>query len=48
MITLTAAYLQAGDRADAIATLEEIIKLQPSFKDQGTYYINEIKAGRNP
>ena len=47
-ITLTAAYLQAGDRADAIATLEEIIKLQPSFKDQGTYYINEIKAGRNP
>jgi O-antigen ligase/Flp pilus assembly protein TadD len=47
-ITLTAAYLQAGMRQEAIQTLEEIIKLQPSFKDQGEYYINEIKAGRNP
>jgi O-antigen ligase/Tfp pilus assembly protein PilF len=47
-ITLTAAYLQANRRPEAIQTLEEIIKLQPSFKDQGEYYINEIKAGRNP
>jgi O-antigen ligase/tetratricopeptide (TPR) repeat protein len=47
-ITLTAAYLQAGRRQEAIQTLQEIIKLQPSFKDQGEYYINEIKAGRNP
>ena len=47
-ITLTAAYLQAGNRDAAIQTLEDIIKLQPSFKDQGEYYINEIKAGRNP
>jgi O-antigen ligase/tetratricopeptide (TPR) repeat protein len=47
-ITLTAAYLQAGRRTEAVQTLEELIKLQPSFKDQGEYYINEIKAGRNP
>jgi len=47
-ITLTAAYLQAGRRQEAIRTLEEIIKLEPSFKEKGEYYINEIKAGRNP
>lgn len=47
-ITLTAVYLQAGRRGEAIATLEEIIKLDPTFKEKGDYYINEIKAGRNP
>jgi len=47
-ITLTAAYLQVGNRADAIQTLENMIKLEPSFKDQGEYYINQIKAGKNP
>jgi O-antigen ligase/tetratricopeptide (TPR) repeat protein len=48
MITLTAAYLEAGRRQDAIGVLEEMIKLDPSFKEKGTYYINEIRAGRNP
>lgn len=47
-ITLTAAYLQAGKRDEAVKTLEELIVLNPSFKDQGEYYIKEIKAGRNP
>lgn len=47
-ITLTAAYLQAGRRQEAIQTLQELIKLEPSFKDKGEYYISEIKAGRNP
>jgi len=47
-ITLGAAYLQAGRRQEAIQVLEEIIKLDPSFKEKGEYYINEIKAGRNP
>ncbi len=47
-ITLTAAYLQAGRRPEAIRTLEEMIALEPSFKEQGEYYIKEIKAGRNP
>lgn len=48
MITLTAAYLQADRRLEAIQTLEELIKIEPSFKEKGDYYINEIKAGRNP
>lgn len=47
-ITLTAAYLQAGRREGAIQTLQEIIKLNPSFKEKGDYYIKEIQAGRNP
>lgn len=47
-ITLTAAYLQADRRAEAIQTLQEIIQLDPSFKEQGEYYIKEIQAGRNP
>ena len=47
-ITLTAAYLQAGRRAEAIQTIQEIINLEPSFKEKGEYYISEIKAGRNP
>jgi len=47
-ITLTAAYLQANRRSEAILTLEEMINLDPSFKERGEYYINEIKAGRNP
>ena len=47
-ITLTAVYLQANRRTEAIQTLEEIIILDPTFKEQGEYYINEIKAGRNP
>jgi O-antigen ligase len=47
-ITLTAAYLQADRRGEAVQTLEELIKIEPSFKDKGEYYISEIKAGRNP
>jgi len=47
-ITLTAAYLQADRRVEAIQTIQEIINLDPSFKEKGEYYINEIRAGRNP
>lgn len=47
-ITLAAAYLQAGNREAAISVIQEIIKINPSFKERGEYYINEIKAGRNP
>lgn len=47
-LSLAATYLQIGQRANAIAEIEEIIKLDSSFKQQGEYYINEIRAGRNP
>ena len=47
-INLAAIYLQAGQREMAVATLQEIIILDPSFKEKGEYYIKEIRAGRNP
>lgn len=48
LIQLAAAYLQAGRRPDAIASLREAIQLRPDFKTQGEYFISEIEAGRNP
>lgn len=41
---LAAGYLQAGDKADAIAELREAIRLDPSFAQQGQYYIQQIQA----
>ena len=46
--SLAAAYLEIGDRAKAIAALEEIIVNTPEFKDQAEFLIKEIRAGRNP
>lgn len=47
-ISLAATYLQLGERENAIKELQKTIELNPQFKEQGEYYINEIKAGRNP
>jgi len=47
-ISLAATYLQLAERENAIKELEKTIELNPQFKNQGEYYINEIKAGRNP
>lgn len=49
VLSLAAAYLQKNDRTNAIHALEDFIALDPvQFKAQGEYYINEIRAGRNP
>ncbi|HEY4479974.1 MAG TPA: O-antigen ligase family protein, partial [Candidatus Paceibacterota bacterium] len=47
-ITLAAAYLNANMRQEAIKAIEELIQIDPSFKEKGEYYISEIRAGRNP
>jgi tetratricopeptide (TPR) repeat protein len=47
-ISLAAAYLSAGNRAAAIAEIQKTIELNPDFKQQGEYYMSEIRAGRNP
>jgi len=47
-VQLAAAYLSAGRRTDAIRALERAIELEPSFREQGLYFIEEIKAGRTP
>jgi hypothetical protein len=47
-LAVLAAFLKAGRRADSIAALQKAIDLNPDFKAQGEYYIQEIQAGRNP
>lgn len=47
-VQIAAALLAKGDRRGAIAELEEAIARNPSFKQQGEFFINEIRAGRNP
>jgi len=47
-LSLAAAYLRSGGRLKAIEILRKAIELNPSFKDQGEFFIREIQAGRNP
>jgi len=47
-ISLSAAYLESGQRGQAIVELEKVIELDPEFKGQGEFLISEIRAGRNP
>lgn len=42
---LSGVYMEAGRRADAISTLEKAIELDPSFKEQGTQFIEGIRQG---
>jgi thioredoxin-like negative regulator of GroEL len=44
-VQLAAAYLQAGDKASAIATLQKAEEVDASFKAQGDQYIQQIKDG---
>ena len=46
--SLAGAYLLVNDRTNAIAEINKAIKINPEFKEQGEYYIKEIRAGRNP
>lgn len=47
-ISLAAAYLGNNQREAAVAEIQKIIEINPQFKEQGEFYIKEIKAGRNP
>ena len=47
-LSLALAYLQSGEREGAIRELQEVIRRDSSFKEEGEYYISEIRAGRNP
>ena len=47
-ISLAAAYLQNGQRNEAISTIEDVANSVPEFRKQADYLIGEIKAGRNP
>ena len=47
-VSLAAGYLRINERMKAIEQLQKAIEIESKFKQQGEYYINEIKAGRNP
>lgn len=47
-VNLAASYLEIGEREKSIEQLQKAIELEPKFKQQGEYYINEIRSGRNP
>lgn len=47
-LNLAAVYAQINERGKAVKELETVIAKEPKFKEQGEYYIKEIKAGRNP
>jgi tetratricopeptide (TPR) repeat protein len=47
-VGLAASYLRLERRPEAIEQIQKAIELQPTFKEQGEYYISEILAGRNP
>ena len=46
--SLAAMYLNLGERTKAVQEIQKAIESNPEFKQQGEYFINEIRAGRNP
>jgi len=47
-VSFAASYLQLGDRNAAIEQLQKAIEIDPGFKKDGDFLIQEIRAGRNP
>lgn len=47
-ISYAAALLELEQREEAIRVLEEVIVMDPNFRQQGEFLIQEIRAGRNP
>lgn len=47
-LSLAAAYIGNNQRESAIQEIIGLMRTNPEFKDQGQYYIDEIRAGRNP
>lgn len=45
---LAAVHMKLGNSKQAIEDLNKAMEIDPSFKDQGEYYIKEIRSGRNP
>ncbi len=42
LLSLAAVYSEAGYKSKAVEAIRGVIELDPSFKEQGEYYINEI------
>ncbi|NQV93125.1 O-antigen ligase family protein [Candidatus Kaiserbacteria bacterium] len=47
-LSLAAVYLELNERGNSIFEIQNAIELDPNFKQQGEYFIQEVRAGRNP
>lgn len=47
-ISLASVYSELGQYQKAIEAIRKVIELQPSFKDQGEYYIKQLEQGKKP
>jgi O-antigen ligase/tetratricopeptide (TPR) repeat protein len=47
-LSLAGLYLKMNRRNEAIQQIQKAIVLQPAFKEQGEFYIKEIREGRDP
>ncbi|MFC1731685.1 O-antigen ligase family protein [candidate division KSB1 bacterium] len=47
-LSLAALYLELNQRENSIVEIQKAIDLDPNFKEQGEYFIQEVRAGRNP
>jgi tetratricopeptide (TPR) repeat protein len=47
MLSLAATYYKLGRTPEAIATINRVIELAPTFKERGEYYIKQMKAGKD-
>ena len=45
-VSLAAMYSEAGRDAEAIKALQKAIELNPGFKEQGEFYIEQIRTGQ--
>jgi O-antigen ligase/Flp pilus assembly protein TadD len=47
-LRLAAAYLEMGKKTESLAEIQKIIDAHPDFKQQGEYYMGQIRAGKKP
>jgi O-antigen ligase/tetratricopeptide (TPR) repeat protein len=47
-LRLAAAYLEMGKTTESLAEIQKIINAHPDFKQQGEYYMTQIRAGKKP
>ncbi len=47
-LRLAAAYLEMGKKTESLAEIQKIIDVHPDFREQGEFYMNQIRAGKKP
>jgi tetratricopeptide (TPR) repeat protein len=47
-LRIAAVYFEMGKKTESLAEIQGIINAHPDFKQQGEYYMNQIRAGKKP